>query len=191
MIEINTARILFIVGGAFIGLEDVVQDRINQSSSVGFNAELRVSADQADKNKILEKVQHKDLIKYGMIPEFMGRFPVLTVLRDLTKEELIQVLTQPRNAITKQFQKLFELNGITLEFTDSAYDSLAQKVMDMELGARGLRSIIETVLLDTQYGISILEDDGVVKIIINDKFINEEEKPVYKYAKARRNKPNK
>ena len=191
MIEINTARILFIVGGAFIGLEDVVQDRINQSSSVGFNAELRVSADQADKNKILEKVQHKDLIKYGMIPEFMGRFPVLTVLRDLTKEELIQVLTQPRNAITKQFQKLFELNGITLEFTDSAYDSLAQKVMDMELGARGLRSIIETVLLDTQYGISILEEDGVVKIIINDKFINEEEKPVYKYAKARRNKPNK
>ena len=108
MIEIDTAKILFIVGGAFIGLEDIVEERIHDASSVGFNASLKATQTSTSKNELIEKVQHKDLIKYGMIPEFMGRFPVLTALRDLTKDELIKVLTQPRNAITKQFQKLFQ-----------------------------------------------------------------------------------
>lgn len=183
MIEINTAKILFIVGGAFVGLEDIIQDRMHDSSSVGFNADLKVTFDSSNKGKTLEQVQHKDLIKYGMIPELMGRFPVLSALRDLTKEELIQVLTQPRNAITKQFQKLFELNGIKLEFTDSAYDQLVEHVTEMELGARGLRSVLEMQLLELQYNISRLEEKDVVKIVVDDEFFKSGKEPQYIYAK--------
>ena len=183
MIEINTAKILFIVGGAFVGLEDIIQDRMHDSSSVGFNADLKVTFDSSNKGKTLEQAQHKDLIKYGMIPELMGRFPVLSTLRDLTKEELIQVLTQPRNAITKQFQKLFELNGIKLKFTDSAYDQLVEHVTEMELGARGLRSVLEMALLDLQYNISSLEKKKVVKIVVDDEFFKSGKEPQYIYAK--------
>ena len=183
MIEINTAKILFIVGGAFVGLEDIIQDRMHDSSSVGFNADLRVTFDSSNKGETLEKVQHKDLIKYGMIPELMGRFPVLSALRDLTKEELIQVLTQPRNAITKQFQKLFELNGIKLEFADSAYDQLVEHVTEMELGARGLRSVLEMQLLELQYNISKLEKKKVTKIVVDDEFFKSGKEPQYIYAK--------
>ena len=183
MIELNTAKILFIVGGAFVGLEDIIQDRIHDSSSVGFNADLRVTFDSSNKGKTLEQAQHKDLIKYGMIPELMGRFPVLSTLRDLTKEELIQVLTQPRNAITKQFQKLFELNGIKLKFTDSAYDQLVEHVTEMELGARGLRSVLEMSLLDLQYNISSLEKKKVTKIVVDDEFFKSGKEPQYIYAK--------
>ena len=179
MIEINTAKILFIV----VGLEDIIQDRIHDSSSVGFNADLRVTFDSGNKGKTLEQAQHKDLIKYGMIPELMGRFPVLSTLRDLTKEELIQVLTQPRNAITKQFQKLFELNGIKLEFADSAYDQLVEHVTEMELGARGLRSVLEMQLLDLQYNISSLEKKKVTKIVVDDEFFKSGKEPQYIYAK--------
>jgi ATP-dependent Clp protease ATP-binding subunit ClpX len=187
MIEINTAKILFIVGGAFVGLEDIIQDRIHDSSSVGFNADLKVIVDSNNKGKILEQAQHKDLIKYGMIPELMGRFPVLSTLRDLTKEELIQVLIQPRNAITKQFQKLFELNGIKLEFTDSAYDQLVEHVTEMELGARGLRSVLEMALLDLQYNISSLEKKKVAKIVVDDEFFKSGKEPQYIYAKESKN----
>jgi ATP-dependent Clp protease ATP-binding subunit ClpX len=187
MIEINTAKILFIVGGAFVGLEDIIQDRLHDSSSVGFNADLRVTFDISNKGTTLEKAQHKDLIKYGMIPELMGRFPVLSMLRDLTKEELIQVLTQPRNAITKQFQKLFELNGIKLKFTDSAYDQLVEHVTEMELGARGLRSVLEMALLDLQYNISSLEKKKVIKIVVDDEFFKSGKEPQYIYAKESKN----
>jgi ATP-dependent Clp protease ATP-binding subunit ClpX len=187
MIEINTAKILFIVGGAFVGLEDIIQDRMHDSSSVGFNADLKVMFDSSNKGKTLEQAQHKDLIKYGMIPELMGRFPVLSTLRDLTKEELIQVLIQPRNAITKQFQKLFELNGIKLEFTDSAYAQLVEHVTEMELGARGLRSVLEMALLDLQYNISNLEKTKVVKIVIDDEFFKSGKEPQYIYAKESKN----
>lgn len=183
MIEINTAKILFIVGGAFVGLEDIIQDRMHDSSSVGFNADLKVMFDSGNKGETLEKVQHKDLIKYGMIPELIGRFPVLSALRDLTKEELIQVLTQPRNAITKQFQKLFELNGIKLEFIDSAYDQLVEYVIEMELGARGLRSVLEMQLLELQYNISKLEKKKVVKIVVDGEFFKNGKEPQYIYAK--------
>ena len=187
MIEINTAKILFIVGGAFVGLEDIIQDRLHDSSSVGFNADLRVTFDISNKGTTLEKAQHKDLIKYGMIPELMGRFPVLSMLRDLTKEELIQVLTQPRNAITKQFQKLFELNGIKLEFADSAYDQLVEHVTEMELGARGLRSVLEMALLDLQYNISNLEKKKVAKIVVDAEFFKSGKEPQYIYAKESKN----
>ena len=181
MIEINTAKILFIVGGAFIGLEDIVQDRLHESSSVGFNADLKLKVDSSNKMDILLKAQHKDLIKYGMIPEFMGRFPVLTILGDLSDEELVKVLTEPRNAITKQFEKLFQLSNLTLEFTDDAYKAIADKAKEMELGARGLRGILELLLLDVQYSISKLKRKKVSGIIINGEFITDEAEPVYVY----------
>jgi len=187
MIEINTAKILFIVGGAFVGLEDIIQDRLHDSASVGFNADIKVMFDSSNKGKTLEKAQHKDLIKYGMIPELMGRFPVLSTLRDLTKEELIQVLTQPRNAITKQFQKLFELNEIKLEFTDSAYEQLVEHVTEMELGARGLRSVLEMQLLDLQYNIFKLKKKKVVTIVVDDEFFKSGKEPQYIYAKEPKN----
>jgi len=189
MIEIDTAKILFIVGGAFIGLEDIVEERIHDASSVGFNASLKATQTSSSKNELIEKAQHKDLIKYGMIPEFMGRFPVLTALRDLTKDELIKVLTQPRNAITKQFQKLFQLNGIKLEFTETAYIGVAQTVIDMELGARGLRSMLEMALLDLQYDIINLEAKNVNKIVIDKGFIQGDEEPKYEYARKTAKKP--
>lgn len=171
MIEISTQKILFIVGGAFIGLEDIINKRINSGSNVGFNAQL-ASATISD---VLQSVQHKDLIKYGMIPEFMGRFPVLATVDLLTKDELIRVLTIPKNAVIKQFQKLFQLSELELAFTEDAYDSLAEETLDMELGARGLRGIIENKLLNLQYNISKLKNDGVEKIIIDKRFLEEDD----------------
>jgi ATP-dependent Clp protease ATP-binding subunit ClpX len=169
MIEINTHKILFIVGGAFIGLEDIISKRINSGSSVGFNAQLSSNTN----SDVLQNAQHKDLIKYGMIPEFMGRFPVLAIVDILTKDELIKVLTVPKNAVIKQFQKLFQLSELELTFTEDAYDSLAEETLDMELGARGLRGIIESKLLDLQYNISKLKSDGVEKIIIDKRFLED------------------
>ena len=173
MIEICTQKILFIVGGAFIGIDDIINKRINSGSSVGFNAPLA----SATASNILQSVQHKDLIKYGMIPEFMGRFPVLATVDLLTKDELIKVLTIPKNAVIKQFQKLFQLSELELAFTEDAYDSLAEETLDMELGARGLRGIIENKLLNLQYNISKLKNDGVEKIIIDKRFLEEDDYP--------------
>jgi len=169
MIEINTHKILFIVGGAFIGLEDIISKRINSGSSVGFNAQLSSNTN----SDVLQNAQHKDLIKYGMIPEFMGRFPVLAIVDILTKDELIKVLTVPKNAVIKQFQKLFQLSELELTFTEDAYDFLAEETLDMELGARGLRGIIENKLLNLQYNITKLKKDGVAQIIINKRFLED------------------
>jgi len=187
MVEINTSKILFIVGGAFVGLEKIIQDRVHDSSGVGFNANLKTAVDSKNKSKLLEKVQHKDLIKFGMIPELMGRFPVLSTLRDLTKEELVEVLTQPRNAITKQFQKLFELDNIILEFTDDAYEALVEHVTDMDLGARGLRSVLEMQLLDLQYNISKLRKKNITKVIVDRDFFKNGKEPEYIYSKELKN----
>ena len=171
MIEINTQKILFIVGGAFVGLEEIINKRINSGSSVGFNAQLTSNTT----SDVLQNVQHKDLIKYGMIPEFMGRFPVLATVDSLTKDELIKVLTVPKNAVTKQFQKLFQLSNLELTFTDDAYDALATESLDMELGARGLRGIIESKLLNLQYNITKFKNDGVSQVIIDKRFLEDED----------------
>ena len=168
MIEINTAKILFIVGGAFIGLEDIISKRINSGSSVGFNAQLTT-----EDTNLLHNIQHKDLIKYGMIPEFMGRFPVLASVKLLTRAELIKVLTMPKNAVIKQFQKLFQLSGLELVFTKDALNLLAETTLDMELGARGLRGIIESKLLDIQYNVTQLKNDGVSQVIISERFLKD------------------
>jgi ATP-dependent Clp protease ATP-binding subunit ClpX len=168
MIEINTHNILFIVGGAFIGLEDIISKRINSGSSVGFNAQLAT-----EDTNLLHNIEHKDLIKYGMIPEFMGRFPVLASVKLLTKSELIKVLTMPKNAVIKQFQKLFQLSGLELVFTKDALNLLAETTLDMELGARGLRGIIESKLLDIQYNVTQLKNDGVSQVVISERFLKD------------------
>ena len=179
MIEINTHKILFIVGGAFVGLDDIVSKRLNKGSSVGFNAQLSLSKEDTN---LSQRAQHKDLIKYGMIPEFMGRFPVLATVDLLTKDELVKVLTVPKNAVIKQFQKLFQLSDLKLSFSDDAHISLADTTLDMELGARGLRGIIESKLLDLQYNISKLKKEGVTEIVINKQFLEENEQPVLVYS---------
>ena len=171
MIELNTHKILFIVGGAFVGLNEIINKRVNSGSSVGFNAQLTPDPN----SHILQNVQHKDLIKYGMIPEFMGRFPVLATVDLLTKDELVSVLTVPKNAVTKQFQKLFQLSGLELVFTEDAYDALADMSLDMELGARGLRGIIESKLLDLQYNITKFKNDGVTQVIIDKRFLESDD----------------
>jgi ATP-dependent Clp protease ATP-binding subunit ClpX len=170
MIEINTHKILFIVGGAFIGLEDIISKRINSGSSVGFNAQLAT-----EDTNLLHNIEHKDLIKYGMIPEFMGRFPVLASVKLLTKSELIKVLTTPKNAVIKQFQKLFQLSGLELVFTTDALNLLAEITLDMELGARGLRGIIESKLLDIQYNVTQLKNDGVSQVVISERFLKDDD----------------
>ncbi len=175
MIEINTDKILFIVGGAFIGLDEIINKRLQGGSNIGFNAKLT----NKKTDNLLNDIQHKDLIKYGMIPEFIGRFPVLATFNELTESELIKILTIPQNAILKQFEKLFQLNELELVFEPETFKSIVNLTVDMELGARGLRSIIENKLLDLQYNISNLKKDNIKKIIIKKDFIENDKSPIF------------
>ncbi|MBO4980560.1 MAG: ATP-dependent Clp protease ATP-binding subunit ClpX [Lachnospiraceae bacterium] len=164
---VNTRNILFICGGAFPDLEDIIKERLNKTSSIGFNAQLK---DQYDKDKnILSKVTVEDLRKFGMIPEFIGRLPVIYTLEGLSKEMMVRILKEPRNAILKQYQKLLELDEVKLEFTDGALDAIAEKAMEKDTGARALRSIIEEFMLDIMY--EIPKDDNIGKVTITREYI--------------------
>ena len=164
---VNTRNILFICGGAFPDLEEVIKERLHKSASIGFNAELK---DKYDKEKnILEKVTVEDIRKFGMIPEFIGRLPIIFTLRGLTKEMLVKVLKEPKNAILKQYQKLLELDEVKLEFTDEALEAIADKAMERDTGARALRSIIEEFMLDIMY--EIPKDDNIGRVTITREYI--------------------
>ncbi len=164
---VNTRNILFICGGAFPDLEEVIKERLRKSASIGFNAELK---DKYDKEKnILEKVTVEDIRKFGMIPEFIGRLPIIFTLRGLTKEMLVKVLKEPKNAILKQYQKLLELDEVKLEFTDEALKAIADKAMERDTGARALRSIIEEFMLDIMY--EIPKDDNIGRVTITREYI--------------------
>ena len=164
---VNTRNILFICGGAFPDLEEVIKERLHKSASIGFNAELK---DKYDKEKnILEKVIVEDIRKFGMIPEFIGRLPIIFTLRGLTKEMLVKVLKEPKNAILKQYQKLLELDEVKLEFTDEALEAIADKAMERDTGARALRSIIEEFMLDIMY--EIPKDDNIGRVTITREYI--------------------
>ena len=164
---VNTRNILFICGGAFPDLEEIIKERLSKSASIGFNSELK---DKYDKDKnILSKVTVEDIRKFGMIPEFIGRLPVIYTLEGLTKDMMVKILKEPKNAILKQYQKLLELDEVKLEFTDDALEAIAEKAMQRDTGARALRSIIEEFMLDIMY--EIPKDDNIGRVTITREYI--------------------
>ena len=164
---VNTRNILFICGGAFPDLEEIIKERLTKTASIGFNSELKDKYDN-DRN-LLSKVTVEDIRRFGMIPEFIGRLPIIFTLQGLTKEMLVKVLKEPKNAILKQYQKLLELDEVKLEFTDGALEAIAEKAMERDTGARALRSIIEEFMLDIMY--EIPKDDNIGKVTITREYI--------------------
>ena len=177
-LQVNTANILFVCGGAFDGLDRIIRDR-SEKSGIGFSAVVQGKDDQKSIGEVLEGVAPEDLTRYGLIPEFVGRLPVIATLKELDEDALVKILTEPKNAITKQYAKLFEMEDCELEFRDEALSAVALKAMDRKTGARGLRSILEQVLLDTMYDLPSL--DGLSKVIIDDDVINNKSKPLLIY----------
>ncbi len=173
-LQVDTSKILFIVGGAFAGLDNVIRNR-SEKGGIGFSAEVHSKKDSRKIGEILTDVEPEDLIKYGLIPEFVGRLPVVATLEELDEDALVQILTEPKNALTKQYARLFEMEDCELEFRDDALRSIARKAMERKTGARGLRTIMEKVLLDTMYDLPSMED--VSKVVIDESVIEGENDP--------------
>lgn len=162
-IPVDTSKILFICGGAFAGLDKIVEARSNKQGGIGFGAELKKDKEREDLTELFKQVEPEDLVKFGLIPELIGRLPVVTPLQELDEEALIQILTEPKNAIIKQYQALFQMEGVELKFTKEALIAIAQKSISRKTGARGLRSIVENLLLDTMYNLPTLKAEKNVK----------------------------
>ncbi len=177
-LQVDTANILFICGGAFAGLDKIIRDR-SEKGGIGFSAEVKTKDEQKNIGELLHSVEPEDLIKYGLIPEFVGRLPVVATLDELDEDALVRILTEPKNALTKQFAKLFEMENCELEFREDALRAVARKAMERKTGARGLRSILEHVLLDTMYELPSLEK--VTKVVIDASVIEGESDPILIY----------
>lgn len=171
-LQIDTTNILFICGGAFVGLEDIVAKRLNPTG-LGFGSEVNLKNNEEKRAEILQKVEPDDLIKFGLIPEFIGRIPITVSLHDLNEEALGKILVEPRNALIKQYKKMFGLDGVELEFTKSAILSFAKKAIKLKTGARGLRTILEEAMLPLMY--EVPSDDSIAKIVVDTKKNNPEE----------------
>ncbi len=180
-VQVDTRNILFIVGGAFAGLEKVVQQR-TEKSGIGFGADIKDRTAEDRSGELLNDLEVEDLVRYGLIPEFVGRLPVHAVLEELDEESLMRILLEPKNALVKQYQKLIAFEGVELEFREDALKAIAHKAKDRKTGARGLRSIIERALLDTMYELPSL--DGVKKIIIDKSVIKEGTRPLFVYEET-------
>lgn len=178
-LQVNTANILFIVGGAFAGLDKVIKDR-SEKGGIGFSAEVKTKDESKNVGEIFAEVEAEDLIKYGLIPEFVGRLPVIATLEELDEEALVKILTEPKNALTKQYQRLFEMEGAELEFRKEALYAITKKSMQRKTGARGLRTIVESVLLDTMYELPSTEN--IAKVVIDEAVIRGESEPLLVYA---------
>ena len=181
-LQVDTTNILFICGGAFAGLDKLISNR-NKGSSIGFGAEIQSNED-ASTGDILSGVEPTDLVKYGLIPEFIGRLPVLATLEDLDEEALITILTQPKNALVKQYQKLFEMEDTKLEFRESALKEVAKKAISLKTGARGLRSIIENVLMDTMF--ELPSEPDISEVVVNEDVITKGSKPIIVHSKKKK-----
>ncbi|MFC0178813.1 ATP-dependent protease ATP-binding subunit ClpX [Thorsellia kenyensis] len=181
-IQVDTSKILFICGGAFAGLEKIVGMRVNTGTSIGFAATVKTAKEKQVDTQLFSKVEPEDLIKFGLIPEFIGRLPVTAVLEELNEEALIQILTEPKNALTKQYQALFEYEGATLEFTHAALTAMAKKALERKTGARGLRSLMEKALLETMYELPSLKE--VNHVYVDERVITENEMPTMSLKKA-------
>ncbi|WP_430462413.1 ATP-dependent Clp protease ATP-binding subunit ClpX [Thalassolituus sp. LLYu03] len=180
-LQVDTSNILFICGGAFAGLDNIIRDR-SEKSSIGFSATVKGKESQKAVGEVLREVEPSDLVKYGLIPEFIGRLPVVATLDELDKDALVRILTEPRNSLVRQYQKLFEMEGVELEFRDIALDAVASLAMERKTGARGLRSIMEGALLQTMYRIP--SEDHVAKVVIDENVIRGESEPIIIYENA-------
>ncbi|MBT6522792.1 MAG: ATP-dependent Clp protease ATP-binding subunit ClpX, partial [Methylococcales bacterium] len=177
-LQVNTRNMLFIVGGAFAGLDKVIKDR-TEKGGIGFSVDVKSKADSGNVGETFAKVESEDLIKYGLIPEFIGRLPIVASLEELDEKALIQILTEPKNSLVKQYQLLFDMEGVELEFRDDSLLAIAKKSTQRKTGARGLRTIVESVLLDTMYEIPSAE--GVTKVVIDASVIEGENPPYLVY----------
>ncbi len=177
-LQVDTRNVLFICGGAFSGLEKVIQSR-TEKSGIGFGADIKSKASGDHIGELIEGLEPEDLIKFGLIPEFVGRLPVIATLRELDEDALITILTEPKNALVKQYQKLFELEGVMLEIRSGALHAIAKKAMDRKTGARGLRSILESALLETMYELPSMEN--VKKVSVDASVIEDGARPLYMF----------
>ena len=184
-LQVDTSNILFICGGAFSGLESIIQHRCEETG-IGFGA--NVASIKLDKNidQLISQVRPEDLIKFGLIPEFVGRLPITTTLNELDEEALIKILTEPKNALSKQFNKLFEMEGVELDIREEALLEIAKKAIERKTGARGLRSIIENILMETMY--KVPSEDALNKVVIDASVVKGESEPLLVYEKASKSK---
>jgi ATP-dependent Clp protease ATP-binding subunit ClpX len=178
-LQVDTSNILFICGGAFVGLDQIVQRRLGQSR-LGFGADVK-SKKELKLGELLSHVQPEDLLKFGLIPEFIGRLPVIATLHELTEDALIDILTKPKNSLVKQFQKLFEMDGVKLKFTKGALQAIARKALVRESGARGLRAILEEAMLDIMY--EVPSKQGIKEVVVNEDAITNGDAPLIVYHK--------
>jgi len=181
-VKVDTSNILFICGGTFNGLEQVIKRRFG-SKIMGFGADI-VKQEDKSTGELLKKVLPEDLIKFGLIPEFVGRLPVIATLSELSEPTLIRILTEPKNALIKQFQKLFEIEGVNLRLTDSALSAVAKEAMERKSGARGLRAILETCMIDIMYEIPSIED--VKECVISEDVVLNKEAPILLYEQKKK-----
>jgi ATP-dependent Clp protease ATP-binding subunit ClpX len=177
-VQVDTTNIMFVCGGAFDGLDKVIRHR-TEKAGIGFGAEVK-SRDTRSITETLRMVEPEDLIKYGLIPEFVGRLPVVATLHELDEQALIQILVEPKNALIKQYQKLFQMEGAELEIRPAALQAIARKALKRKTGARGLRSILEAALLDTMYELPNMEN--VAKVVVDEGMIEGSGKPILIYA---------
>ncbi|MCS5599440.1 MAG: ATP-dependent Clp protease ATP-binding subunit ClpX [Rhodospirillales bacterium] len=180
-LQVDTTNILFICGGAFSGLQKIISAR-GRGSSIGFGADIRAPEDKGI-GEILQEIEPEDLLKFGLIPEFVGRLPVIATLNDLDKDTLVTILTTPKNALVKQYQRLFDMEDVSLKFMDNALEAIAEKAVDRKTGARGLRSILEDILLDTMFELPNL--DSVEEVVINREVAQDGARPIYIYGERR------
>lgn len=185
-LQVDTSNILFICGGAFAGLDKIIRDR-SEKGGIGFGAEVRSKSAEVKVGETLRDVEPDDLVRYGLIPEFVGRLPMIATLDELDLDALVRIIREPKNALTKQYQKLFEMEDVEIQFRDDALKAIAKKAQDRKTGARGLRSIMEAVLLDTMYKIPSLEN--VSKVVIDAAVIDGESEPLLMYENVEQ--PNK
>lgn len=187
-LQVDTSNILFICGGAFAGLDKVIRDR-SEKGGIGFSAEVKSKDERRNVGEILADVEPEDLIRYGLIPEFVGRLPIIATLEELDMKALVSILTDPKNALTKQYGKLFEMENVEIDFREDGLQTIAEKAMERKTGARGLRSILESVLLETMYNIPSM--DNVSKVVIDASVIKGESEPllVYKNTEQRKVAP--
>jgi len=180
-LQVNTSNVLFICGGAFAGMDRIIRDR-TEKAGIGFSAEITSKADKKNLSELLKTIEPEDLIRYGLIPEFVGRLPVIATLEELDEEALVRILTEPKNALSKQYSKLFEMEGAELEFREDALRAVARKAMERKTGARGLRSILEQNLLDIMYDLPSM--DNVSKVVIDSGVIEESSEPLLIYENS-------
>ena len=180
-LQVDTSNILFICGGAFSGLEKVIRNR-SEKGGIGFGAEVKSKDEKRNIGELLSQLEPNDLVQYGLIPEFVGRLPVIATLEELDIEALVQILTEPKNSLTKQYSKIFEMEGVEVDFREDGLRAIAEKGMERKTGARGLRSILEGILLDSMYNIPSLDD--VIKVVIDESVIRGDSEPLLVYQNS-------